>query len=236
MRAWLVLSIVFLATGTYGQASNTSYAHLFSDTTLYGSSVTLAKPFLRQKYLMIGSHRIGLDSVKSYQNNKGTFANVGKRFLSGPRFAARVSEGKVNLYQKVDLDAIAVYGYLRPTVRMYFDSESTSIQKANYSTLKPVLTGVPECTQYLNRYRTKEQVQYGLLAGGAVVTGAGMVMLLRELTRAGLNTLFGGIPTKANTGPALTLMCTGSVALAGSYCISLLKHKHIKQAVDAYNK
>lgn len=236
MRFALILSIFSLARVCYGQTSNTSYVHLYSDTTLYGKSVVLVKPILGKKYVVLDSNRLKFTEVQSFQNNKGHFANVGRNFLSGVRFAARVSEGEINLYKRVDLDLLNAYGYLRPFVRMYFDTDSTAIRNANYSNLKPVLTEVVESTRFLNRYRTKEVLQNGLYAAGGVVAGAGMIKLLAELTRAGLNSAFGGPHTKANTKPGFVLLASGSLALMGSYYFALSKHKHLKQAVDAYNK
>lgn len=242
MRPAIILVIIYVITNLSAAAqsdSSKNFVQTFADSTIYGNAVIYKKPIIGRGYLTVDSMKVPLRTVRFFKTETNFFAST--RYLEifpSVSFAKRIVQGKINLFQKANIDVLNPYGTVSYSVKTYYNTGFNNIQRANYNSLKPLLKGNDESLAQLEKFKSQQNLQYGLFAGGAVIGGAGLVIMLAEALSSSLSSAFGA-PQKVSKSAihsGLALVATGTACTIASYRISITKHKYLKRAVAAYNK
>ena len=208
-----------------------SFILLENGDKLYGK-VEKVVPYAGQAYLLLdGSERHDFGNVRAYQDDNGFFVKL----RSTPwnyEFVRRVIEGKIDFFSSTHLTVVDEgYGYPFAPYRSYrrravvasenidyFSKDGVDILPVNFHNLYEALSDNPESMKYLNDYRTMETLQWGLLAGGTVVT------------------LIGLSSSNYQTHYVSPLVYVGCLATVSAYIPFFLKDTKLQLAIKVYNK
>jgi len=216
-----------------------NYIYFFSDSVLYCRNVELGSSFSRGTYLMCDTLVVDPYRVKFFRGETGFFANTMKINFSGTAtFCERVRRGKINLYERdVTTSSPGFYGPngmytsggATRTIKNFYNKGFGDLKKASYKNLVVDLSDNPESMLYLDKYKkaSRKETIFGI-AGGALIVGGIATLINAAKNSPGLE--------KPNNTPGTIITVTGAVGVWTSYFIYLSKPKHLRNAIDAYNK
>jgi hypothetical protein len=213
-----------------------NYAYLFDGTIQYGNIVEFRWGFLQAPKILVDNKEIPVYNVKFYKSETGFFGNVGNKNGSGA-FAQRERKGKVNLYKLIQTQSTGptyyggmggaggMGGYYMPgsttrSVSYYYNKGFDDLKRVTYKDLMVDLVENKTSVLHLSYYKKARNSQNACsLAGlGAVLAGGAYALYTGDLR--GMLVGFGG-----GIGFAIVGAGFGST-----------KNKHLKAAIDAYNK
>ncbi|HLO59852.1 MAG TPA: hypothetical protein VK179_13985 [Bacteroidales bacterium] len=244
-RSAIVLVLLWMTVSSaFSQVDETrNYVYFFSDSVLYGRIVELRSPMFGGSFLMCDSIKVSKDFVKFFKGETGFYANTININSSGTStFCQRIRKGKINLYER-DVTSYSpgfyspgfggpgMYssGMVTRNIKNYYNIGFGDLKKAKYKNLLVDLSDNPESMMHLTKYKSvrKTETILGVVGGVAVATGLVAVIATTNHNN-GLS--------KSNTTPGVVTMLAGAGCMWVSYFYSLSKPKHLRQAIDAYNK
>lgn len=185
--------------------------------------------FAKIYFLTSDENRIELEEVKSYKNEDGFFHKVPDPF-STTAFARRIVEGKIDLFSKKVSQSIPMSGAggftsFSPGFSFEYDiaffKKNGEILKANYPNLKIAINDNQNCVEYLNKYKTLNYVQ-----GGLIITGLGMII--------GAFTSVDKDEGISDGGKLLAI--TGGIVINSNWIPYFMKLDIIEDALREYNR
>ncbi|WP_114783159.1 hypothetical protein [Botryobacter ruber] len=239
----LLLGFIALHPVAFGQVDETrNFIYLYSDSVIYARTIDYKTPLLGGAHLIVDARKVKGELVKFYQNEKGFFANTSNlNFTGGTTFSERIRKGKINLYELETVNYSP--GHFSPGTGMYTGGGSSrniknyynigfgELKKADYKNLSVDLGENPESLAHLNKYKSNTNTQTILyVVGGAAILG-GIISFANS-----------GEPqnNEVHATPNMTVpligLGIGGASLWTSYLISLSKPKHLRSAIDAYNR
>jgi hypothetical protein len=203
------------------------YVYLYNGSLIQGNEVLYFDKFIGKDYMSVDGQKIELNQVKFYKNQYGFYANP-KGYIWTNEFMPRISAGRINLFELERINNAPTYNAITgfsqnysKRIDTYYNVGFGNLKKATYDNLQFDLKDSPEAMLYLDNYKKSTNVQIGLyVAGGAMVVG-GLLAFVNN--------------PQSNTAPIL-LMGGGAVTGWVAYFIGLDKPRHLKDAVDAYNR
>lgn len=221
---------------------NKNFVYFYSDSVIYGRIIE-NKTFLRNSYFLVDSIKIQTDLVKFYRNETGFYANTRAVSFSGASsFAERIREGKINLYEnKTTTHVPNQYNYTTgkytggmstTNIKNYYNKGFGDLKKANYQNLSLDLADNPESMIYINKYKSKRDVQTVLCLVGGVSIIAGFATLINK-TKAWDESV---LHPKPNVTGSFVAIGLGAASFWVSYFIELSKPAHLRSAIDKYNE
>ncbi|MDC0584395.1 hypothetical protein OAO55_01555 [Bacteroidales bacterium] len=234
------LFTILLSNGYSQNSSSKDFAYLFSDSTIYGSSVQLKSPLLATPYLKIDDIKISLPDVKFYSNLYGYHANTKNVSFSGAsKFAKRISQGEINLYErKIKTTSMSMnpatgmssYGSTYTRYKYYFNTGTEDIKKVNYADLSQIMSGDAVSMGFLEKYKNLNNTAtvFGVVGCAAII--GGMAALINKDANSDPMSM-----ESPDITAELIIAGSGMVCCWVSYFVSLGKPKRIKKVFDAYN-
>lgn len=228
----------------FGQVDeNKNFIYSFSDSVIYGRIIEYKTPFLGSSHFLVDSKKIQPDLVKFYRNETGFYANTKTVNFSGTSsFTERIRKGKINLYEKETTtyspghfnSTTGMYsgGMITKNIKNYYNKGFGDLKKANYQNLNLDLSDNPASMIYLNKYKSVRDAQTVLyIVGGATLIG-GFATLINKIQ----NTDSNDSEPEPNVTGSLVAVGIGAGCFWVSYFMSFSKPKHLRNAIDAYNK
>ena len=220
--------------------SNKDFVYFFNDSIKYGE-VEFKSPFVGTDYILLNSEKISIDHIKFYKNITGFHANTKNvNFWGTPAFSECISKGKINLFEKVNVNhsmghwttsGMYVGGGSSKTILNYYNKGFGDLKKANYVNLSLDLADNPESMKHLEKFRKLRNTQTGFyLASGAAVL-VGFVTLVNKTSGVDYDT-----EPSPNVTAELVTIGVGAVCGIVGYTISFSKPEHLRRAVNVYNR
>ena len=234
-----------------------NFIHLYSDSVIYADKIRLRPDFTGTLQLRADAKRFPMSQVKFFNNEDGFFANTRKLNRIQPAgFAERIIEGRINVFQEVDLDPFL---YDRPyyfngrrnetvNLSMYYTKGEGDLQKVKYNNLKRDMADNAESMRLLAGYRksmTTSKILY-VSAGVSIIAGlVAFIMDNKDTSTPAFAYDPKGFPngfnhdTKIKRGgtTAAFILMGASLGLAGGgYAVHLGGVRRLENAVDSYNK
>lgn len=217
------------------------YVIYFNDSTVhYCNYLELKKPFIGTEYFVVDSMRVVPAKVMFYRNERGFFANTKMlNFNGNSYFAQRISKGKINLFEE---HTITHYNYFNPQTGMYtgggvsqkftfyYNKGLGEVKKSTYKNLLPDISDNLQAVIHLNKFNSLRKTQNTLFSIGAALVVGSFISLVHRTNinwetephpNLTANAIFAGIGVGCTTA---------------GYIISLNKPKHMRKAVEVYNK
>ena len=234
-----------------------NFIRLYSDSVIYAEKIKLRPDFTGALQLRVNDKRFPMSQVKFFNNEDGFFANTRKLNLIQPAgFAERIIEGRINVFQEVDIDPFL---YDRPyyfnerrneavNLSMYYNKGDGDLKKVKYHNLKRDMADNIESMRLLAGYRksmTTSKILY-VSAGVSIIAGlVAFVMDNNDTSAPSFTYDPKGFPNGINRdtkvksiGTTATFILFGaSLGLAGGgYAVHLAGNRRLENAVDSYNK
>ncbi|MFM7234551.1 MAG: hypothetical protein ACKOZM_08165 [Flavobacteriales bacterium] len=230
-------TIVLLLTATIGWTQKTEptiYIKLFAGDSIAGSRLTYLTPDNTEAMFQMAGKLYPAREVEFFRNNFGYFANVGSiEGFKNPRFAMRLGKGKINLFQRVQIETYMQDSLILMDEGMadyrsfqYYNVGNEALRKAIYSNMKVDLAGSAAAAPHLKDFRKYRAIQIGLIACGAGVLGLGAYS--SALPMSGVEN------TKQTVLNPVTLL--GLILSGGSLLMEAPKRDALWLAADAHNQ
>jgi hypothetical protein len=238
-RLFFFFYLTFLsASSLFSQESGcNNFYYLYSGNLVCANSIEYKTPVFGTRHFIIDGKRVELDKIKFYKNETGFYGNTAQDLhFDSPSFVIRIKEGNLNLYEYTGTVTHmnmgphgGMVGSTHSRVKNYYYNKGYgNLKKAKYSNLKVDLADNPESLIHINKYK-KLQTAEGVLIGTAAVILVGSVIHQS-----------GRYDAAKKEGKEYEMNPTGIVIgagfLIGSGIISFSKPKHLKTAIDFYNK
>jgi hypothetical protein len=202
-----------------------------------GVKLTYSSPILQPSAFQLDDKKFESAEVAFFRNYHGYFANLNKLYNDrAERYALRIKEGKINLFEEVEFEAYAEESLAIPEGGenemlatnesfQFFSKGDGAVQKANYKNLRLALADNDESKKEMNVFRNYRYLQIGLIAAGA-----GMIAyeVVRQNDAANASS-----DESIRFTPMLAL---GIVVGGSSYLIERPKQDAKWFAVEKYNK
>lgn len=212
---------------------NICFIYTYTDEIINGKNISFNKPFLEPSFFLVDSKKYPSDMVKFYKNGSGFYANIKDIKTSGSsKFSKRISNGKINLFEYIT----SIYypgdnyssGMVISNINNYYNRGFGELNKANYHNLNIELSDNPESLEYLNKYKFVSNAQTILYITGGVTFIAGFIALFNETTYIE--------PNDQIVIASMVTIGIGSGCIGIGYAISDKKRKHLRNAIETYNK
>jgi hypothetical protein len=218
-----------------------NYVYLFDGTVQYGNIIDFNRGFLQTSKIVIDNNKeFSVYNVKFYKNETGFFGNTGGSGSGGTMFAQCERKGNVNLFKLIQTyynpgmynpgfggmggmgmgGGYYSGGTTSRTVKYYYNKGFGDLKLATYKNLMVDLVDNKTSVFHLQYYKKARNVQMGCSAAAVGIILAGGAYSLSTGDLRGLLVGFGG-----GIGFSLVGASFGST-----------KNKHLKAAIDAYNK
>jgi hypothetical protein len=202
-----------------------------------GVKLSYASPILQPSSFQLDDKNFEASEVAFFRNYHGYFANLNKIYNDrAERYALRIKEGKINLFEEVEFEAYAEENLAIPEGGnnemlatnesfQYFSKGDGEVKKANYRNLRLALADNPESKKEMNVFRNFRYAQIGLAA-------AGVGILAYEMVRQN-----DAVNTSSDESIRFTPMVALGIIVGGSsYLLERPKQNSKWFAVDSYNK
>ena len=236
----IIVLVILLKTASAQMDENRDFIYFFSDSILVGN-IEYKSPIFGIDYLLLNSNKVLLDRVKFYKKGGGFYANTnGAAFRGSPDFTKRIREGKINLYEKVNVNTYT--GHFTPsgaymggggsvTILNYYNKGYDDLKRANYKNLSFDLADNPESLIHLGKYKKVQNTQTGLyIAGGAAIL-VGIVTLVAKTDGVDYDN-----EPSPDVSANLAAIGVGAFSCFISYTLSFSKPGYLRKAVDTYNR
>jgi len=152
---------------------------LHSGERFSGVKLSYASPILQSSSFQLDDKNFEAAEVAFFRNYHGYFAHLNKIYSDrAERYALRINEGKINLFEEVEFEAYAEENLAIPEGGdnemlatnesfQYFSKGDGEVKKANYKNLRLALADNPESKKEMNVFRNYRYLQIGLIAAGA---------------------------------------------------------------------
>lgn len=186
MHALRILLFLLVAACSQLHAQVTPPSHqirLHNGEVYSGTRLVYISPILRTSEFDLDGRKFESSEIAYFRNNHGYFANLNRIYNDkAERYAFRIKEGKVNLYEEIEID---VYGgdeldkgdsdspnemFATGESYQYFNKGDGEVKKANYKNLRMALSDNEESKKELNVIRN-----YRILQVGMIVAGTGLI-------------------------------------------------------------
>jgi len=224
--AFIVLFVCCSFSSLFGQVK---YDYSLNGTTHSAFSIEAKKPLFKRNYLQIDSVKIKNEEVEYFNNARGHFVNV-KPLIWSPnaRFAERIREGKINLYQEIDnLIPVAhsnpainwnfLSSFVFANIRhFYSEGVDGPVKKFKYNEFATVISDNAEASRYLKKSKKIKNVQFAFYIASLTASVSSIA-----LTTAGLLTDGDEGDDLLNTGTVISL--SGLVGYTTTYLLNFGK-------------
>ncbi|MFZ4784975.1 MAG: hypothetical protein ACOYLH_05810 [Flavobacteriales bacterium] len=212
------------------QKTTTHSVKLFSGDMFEGTRLIYSSPILKKPIFELDGTPYESNTVAFFQNNHGYFANLTALYgEKSERYALRTRQGKINIFEEVDLTAYAGdeletgedgdnENLASGKIFGYYTKGDGAIKKAKYSNLKLDLADNEEAMKELRAYRNFKWLQAGLVAAGAGI-------LAYDIYRQ-----------KDQPVSFSVMMAVGICVGGSSYFVESKKDDALWLAADAYNR
>jgi len=235
-----LLAFVFLNVLGQENTQKDYFIYLYNGKLIKSYSIDYKQSFLKLPYFEVDSIKYSEHSVKFYRNQSGFYANTAKNTFSGTTsFATCLSEGEINLFNDVKTHYNAGQynaatgsfsgGGASSSSKLYYNSGFEDLKKASFKNMEEELRGNPECMLHLEKYKKAGYTSASLYAAGIITIAASIINLYNNTSN-----LPDGVDY--NVTPNLLAAVAGTGSCWIGYYIYLDRSKHLKKAVDIYNK
>lgn len=232
-----IWTIVLLLTASLGLSQKTDpviYIKLFSGDSISGTRLSYLTPDNTEAMFQMDGTLYPTREVEFFRNNFGYFANVGSiEGFKNPKFAMRLGRGRINLFQRVQIEAYMQDSLIQLDEGMadfrsfqYYNVGNEALRKAKYSNMKVDLAGSAAAAPHLKDFRKYRVIQIGLISCGLGVLGLGAYS--SALPMSGVET------TKQTVLNPVTLL--GIILSGGSLLMEAPKRDALWLAADAHNQ
>jgi hypothetical protein len=237
----IFLTLILSARFLLAQVDETkNYVYLFDGTVQYGNIIDYNRGFLQSPKIAVDSKEISVYNVKFYKNETGFFGNIGGKGNGTATFAQCERRGNVNLFKLIQTyynpgmynpgfggmggmgmgGGYYSGGSTSRSIKYYYNKGFGDLQLATYKNLMVDLADNKTSVFHLQYYKKARNAQMGCSAAAVGIILAGSAYSLSTGDLRGLLVGFGG-----GIGFSLVGASFGST-----------KNKHLKAAIDAYNK
>lgn len=219
------------------------YYILYSNSEIqYCDIIEYKKPVFGSAYFLIDSRKFEPSRIMFYKDATGFWANTKNLSSSGvPGFVPRVIKGNINLYEKVfygqhaapSPTGVGFYGgmgYKR--IHNYYNIGFDELKKANYKNLNLDLADNMESMLHLNKYKSLRNTETGLYIAGGALTVLGFATLIHK-TKDWDGT--DAMP-EPNVTANLVVIFSGVLCAGSGGIFHLSKPKHLRKAIEVYNR
>ena len=235
----LITMIILINNILYCQKSK-NFAYLFSGEKIYSTNVEYVQKSFSKSYFLVAKEKIANKNVKFYKTNSGFFANtINLNFTGETSFAKREVKGNMNLFKKESVSntmmmgANGMMGSMGPNyfVDYYYNlDEFGDIKKANYKNLEIDLSSNQNSMFHLKKFKSVNQRKTLLYVVGGIIMSAGVASLINKTSN-----IPQGEETPNATGSAV-IIGFGFGTLVTNYLTTRNRHKHVKNAIQEFNK
>lgn len=230
-------TFVLLLTASFGLAQKTNpsvHIKLMSGDSIAGSKLVYLTPDNTEAMFNLDGKLYPARQVEFFRNDYGYFANLGRiEGFEKPKFAMRLGKGRVNLFQRVDLE-LYMQDSLSTTAEgmadfrsfQYYNVGNDALRKASYSNMKVDLADNTAAGAHLKDFRKYRVIQIGLITCGLGVMGLGAYSSALPMSETN------AVQKRTILNP-ITLL--GIILSGGSLLMETPKHDALWLAADAYN-
>lgn len=210
---------------------------LYNGERFSGVKLSYASPILQPSSFQLDDKSFEASEVAFFRNYHGYFANLNKIYNDrAERYALRIKEGKINLFEEVEFEAYAEENLavteggdneMLATNEsfQFFSKGDGEVKKANYKNLRLALADNPESNKEMSVFRNFRYAQIGLVA-------AGVGILTYEMVRQN-----DAVNASSDESIRFTPMVALGIIVGGSsYLLERPKQNAKWFAVDSYNK
>jgi hypothetical protein len=219
-----------------------NYYIFYSNSEInYCERIEYKKPVLGSSYFLIDSQKVDPSRIMFYREGRGFWANTKNLSSSGVSgFVPRIIKGNINLYEK------EVYGQHAPSptgfgfsggmgykrIHNYYNIGFNELKKANYKNLNLDLADNAESMLHLNKYKSLRNTETGLyVAGGALVVLGFATIMHKTKDWDGTDEM-----PEPNVTANVVVFFTGGICIGTGALINLSKPKHLRKAIEVYNR
>jgi hypothetical protein len=231
---WTIVLLLTASIGWTQKTEPTIFIKLFSGDSIAGPRLTYLTPDNTEAMFQMEGKLYPAREVEFFRNNFGYFANVGSiEGFKKPRFAMRLGKGRMNLFQRVHIEAYMQDSLVQLDEGMadfrsfqYYNVGNEALRKARYSNMKVDLAGSAAAAPHLKDFRKYRVIQIGLITCGLGVLGLGAYS--SALPMSGVET------TNQTVLNPVTLL--GMILSGGSLLMEAPKRDALWLAADAHNQ
>lgn len=223
--------------------NNKSFLYTYSNQIISGKIIYHKKTLLEDSYFLIGSKKYSSSIVKFYKNETCFYANTRDVSFSGSSiFAERIRKGRINLYEHETTSSSPTYysasagmytsGISTKKINNYYNKGFVDLKKTSYKNLVYDLDDNIESSIYLKKYKSVRDAQTILYIAGGVTLISGLATLIHKTKD------WDGSDSEPepNVTGSIVAIGLGASCFWVSYFISFSKPKHLRNAIDFYNK
>ena len=240
MKKTPLIAIIILMNNILFAQEKKDFTYLFSGEKIYSNNVKYVTKKLSKSYFLVSDRAIANSDVKFYKNSEGFFANtMNLDFIERVGFAKRVVRGNINLFKEESVSNTmmmgpnGMMGSMGPNhfVDYYYNiNEFDDLKKANYKNLKIDLISNQNSMFHLQKFKSVNQRKTILYIVGGIIMTAGVATLINKTSN-----IPQGEETPNVTGSAV-IIGIGFGTLVTNYLTTRNRHKHIKNAIEQFNK
>ncbi len=229
--------------------TNRDFLYLFSDSLVQVNQVRVHQDYQGLWQVRADGRKVPIPQIKFASSADGYFANIKKmHFLGESELAERVTEGKLNIYERHNFMMRPQARYRYPAVRrsskeIYYNKGFADLKRLNYANLKHDLTDNPRSMDLLEAYRKKKNTSTVMYVAAGASFVAGVVSLVSGSSNlsssSNFNTFnstqFRSFSSKDNTAGYLLISVGLGFSIAG-FTIQNAGQRHLDAAINEYNR